>query len=99
MECPMDWDKYVDPLLFVYREVSQEGLGFSPFELIYGWPVRGPMQILRELWTKKTVDPQVRTTYAYVVNLRDLLESKMSLAHEILQNTCMSQKYKHYYNR
>ena len=26
MECPKDWDKYVDPLLFVYREVSQEGL-------------------------------------------------------------------------
>ena len=67
MECPKDWDKYVDPLLFVYREVSQEGLGFSPFELIYGWPVRGPMQILRELWTNETVDPQVHTTYAFVV--------------------------------
>ena len=57
------------------------------------------MQILREFWTKETVDPQVRTTYAFVVSLRDLLESKVSLAHENLQNTCMSQKNKHYYNR
>ena len=51
-ERPKDWDKYIDPLLFAYREVPQESLGFSPFELIYGWPVRGPMQVLRELWTK-----------------------------------------------
>ena len=71
MECPKDWDKYVDPLLLAYRDVSQEGLGYSLFELIYGWPVRGPMQILREHWTKETVNQQVRTTYEYVVNLRD----------------------------
>ena len=31
--------------------------------------------------------------------LRDRLESMVSLAHENLQNTCMSKKYKHYYNR
>ena len=93
---PKDWDKYVDPLLFAYREVSQESLGFSSFELIYEWPVRGPMQILRDLWTKESVDPQVRTTYENVVNLRDQLESMVSFAHENLQN--MSKKYKHYYN-
>ena len=97
MERPEDWDNYVGPLLFAYREVLQESLGFSPFELIYGWPVRGPMQILRELWTKESVDPQVRTTYDYVINLRDRLESMVGLAHENLQN--MSKKYKHYYNR
>ena len=45
----------------------------------------------------ENVDPQVRTTYEYVVNLRDRLESTVSLAHENLQN--MSKKYMHYYNR
>ena len=96
-EHPKDWDKYVDPLLFAYREVPQESLGFSSFVLIYGWPVRGPTQILRELWTKESVEPQLRTTYKYVVNLKDRLESTVSFAHENLQN--MSKKYKHYYNR
>ena len=48
-ERPKDWDKYIDSLLFAYKEVPQESLGFSPIELIYGWPVRGPMQVLREL--------------------------------------------------
>ena len=54
------------------------------------------MQILRELWKKESVDPRVCTTYEYVINLRDRLESTVSLAHENLQN--ISKKYKHYYN-
>ena len=38
-ERPKDWDKYIDPLLFAYREAPQESLGFSPFEFLYCWPV------------------------------------------------------------
>ena len=49
-----DWDRYLEALLFAYREVSQESLGYcSPFDLLYGRSVRGPMTILRELWTKE----------------------------------------------
>ena len=36
VERPKDCDRYVAPLLFAYREVPQESLGFSPFELLYG---------------------------------------------------------------
>ena len=50
-ERPKDWDKYLPALLFAIREVPQESLGFSPFELLYGRNVRGPMGILRELWS------------------------------------------------
>ena len=50
-ERPQDWDRYLNAVLFAYREVPQESLGFSPFELLYGRTVRGPMRILRELWT------------------------------------------------
>ena len=34
-ERPKDWDRYLPALLFAYREVPQESLGFSPFELLY----------------------------------------------------------------
>ena len=44
-EKPKDWDKYIPALLFAYREAPQESLGFSPFELLYGRTVRGPMAI------------------------------------------------------
>ena len=96
-ERPNDWDKYIDPFLFAYGEVPQESLGFIPFELIYGWPVRGPMQVLKELWTKDIRDSQIRTTYQYVLDLRERLESTVSLAQQSLRS--MSKKYTRYYNR
>ena len=52
-EKPKQWDRYIDPLLFAYREAPQDSLGFSPFELLYGRTLRGPLSILKELWTKE----------------------------------------------
>ena len=45
-----DWDKLLHYLLFAYREVPQASTGFSPFELLYGRYVRGPLDLLRESW-------------------------------------------------
>ena len=45
-----DWDKLLPYVLFAYREVPQEATGFSPFELVYGREVRGPLDVLRESW-------------------------------------------------
>ncbi|XP_078336880.1 uncharacterized protein LOC144626502, partial [Crassostrea virginica] len=67
-EKPKDWDKYLSAVLFAYREVPQESLGFSPFELVYGRVVRGPISILKELWTKEIKDPNVKTTYQYTLD-------------------------------
>ena len=61
-EKPTDWDRYIGPLLLAYREVKQDNLGYSPFELLYGRTVRGPMSILRELMANEKVEPEVKTT-------------------------------------
>ena len=34
-------------LLFAVREAVQESLGFSPFELVFGRTVRGPLKVLK----------------------------------------------------
>lgn len=86
IEQPSNWDKYINPLLFAYREVPQDSLGFAPFELLYGHHVRGPLRILKELWTKSIPDPDVKTTYQYVVELKDRLEETCKLAHENLRS-------------
>ena len=70
-ERPQDWDRYLPAVLFAYREAPQESTGFSPFELLYGRTVRGPSHILRELWSREQETPEVRTTYQYVVDLRN----------------------------
>jgi len=45
-----DWDEGVHLLLFAVREVVQESLGFSPFELLFGREVRGSLKLLKESW-------------------------------------------------
>ena len=39
-----DWDKWLPYVLFAYREVPQLSTGFSPFELVYGRQVKGPLE-------------------------------------------------------
>ena len=70
--------------MFAYREMKQESLGFSPFELLYGRTVRGNMAILRELWTKEEPNNEVRTTYQYVLDLRNRLEETCQLVEDSL---------------
>ena len=43
-----DWDKGIPFLMFAARDPPQESLGFSPFELIIGHTVRGPLSMLKE---------------------------------------------------
>ena len=72
-ERPNDWDKYLSALLFAVREIPQESLGFSPFELLYGRNLRSPMQIFRELWSIEETVEHARLTYQYVIDLRGVL--------------------------
>ena len=94
---PRQWHRYIKPLLFAYREVHQESTGFSPFESLYGRAVRGPMFILKELWTKELEEPEVKNSYQYVFELREKLEDTLKLAHAELQKA--QNKGKHYYDR
>lgn len=66
----LDWDRYIEPLLFAVREAPQESMVFFPFELLYGRKVRGPMMILRELWTGETETAETKPTYQYVLDLK-----------------------------
>lgn len=46
-ERPKDWDRYLPALPFAYREDPQSSLKFSPFGLVYGRSMRGPLAILK----------------------------------------------------
>ena len=48
-----DWDEGIPLLLFAITESIQESLGFSPFELVYGREVWGPLKLLKEHWLDK----------------------------------------------
>ena len=49
-----DWDEGIHLLLFAVRESVQESLGFSPFELVFGHTVCGPLKLLKEKFSELT---------------------------------------------
>ena len=81
------WHCFVNPFLFAYREAPQEATGFSPFELLYGRTVCGPVQTLKELWTEETEGTKIKTSYQYVLELRERLDNTMMIAQEELLKT------------
>lgn len=73
-----DWDRWLPYLLFAYREVPQASTGFSPFELLYGRQVRGPLDVLREAWEGPGT-PKTCSIVADVLQVRDKIEEMAEL--------------------
>lgn len=71
-----DWDKWLPFLLFAYREVPQASTGFSPFELLYGWPVQGPLDLLKQKWEDPGAEKvtEGKGVVHYVLQMRERLD-------------------------
>jgi len=50
---PDSWDTALPWVLFAYREVPDETLGCSPFELMFGRTVPGPLHLVKLLGCKR----------------------------------------------
>ena len=77
---PKTWDKYLVYVLFAYREVPNDTTGFSPFELLYGRNIRGPLSVLKEQW-EEPEDCQ-SSVLSYLIETRERLKTLSELAHE-----------------
>ena len=42
-----NWDQLLPYIFLAYREVPQTSITFSPFKLIYGLDVHGPLDIFK----------------------------------------------------
>jgi hypothetical protein len=83
MEHGKDWDEGIPMFLFATREVTQESLGFSPFDLVYGHTVRGPLKLLKDQWLEDSIQTDV---LSYVSNFRERLHSVREIARNNLEN-------------
>ena len=52
--------------------------------------------ILKELWTKEVNIPEVKSSYEYITELRELLEDSLKLAQEELEKS--QKRYKRHYD-
>ena len=75
-----NWDEEVHLLLFAVHESIQ---GFSPFELVFGHSVCGPLKMLKEAWLSNE-EPSVNLL-EYVATFRQRLLQACELARQNLQ--------------
>ncbi|KAK3895884.1 hypothetical protein Pcinc_000493 [Petrolisthes cinctipes] len=66
---PREWHRYLIPTLFALREIPSDHTGFSAFELLYERTVRGPLQVLRDLWENPNIQNEERSAFHYFVEL------------------------------
>ena len=85
-----DWDKMIPYVLFAYREVPQSSTGFSPFELLYGREVRGPLDVIKETWVAK--ESSKDDVVSHILAMRDKMEMMTKVVHENLKEAQRKQK-------
>ena len=89
-----DWDEGIHLLLFAVRESVQESLGFSPFELVFGHTVRGPLKLLKEKFLSN--DDSSLNLLQYVSDFKDRLSKACEAARTNLKSA--QRKMKRWYD-
>ena len=87
-----DWDKLIPYLLFAYREVPQASTGFSPFELLYGRAVKGPLDIICDTWFAVGTTSKDESVITHVLTIRERLEKMRNIVKENLEEAQQVQK-------
>ena len=78
---PRQWNRFIPALLFAYRELPCESTGFSPFRLLFGREVRGPVSLLCDVWTEtEKADGEQIPVYAYVFDLQNKIRDTCQIA-------------------
>jgi len=78
---PDSWYTALPWILFVYREVPVETLGCSPFELMFGRTVPGPLQLVKSAWLQETdLSSAKQNVVEFVLNTRERLRHALDLA-------------------
>ena len=95
IESGCDWDKELPYLLFAFRSAPSETLGYSPFQLIFGHCVRGPLDVVRECWENDDAQLDLLT---YISELGNKLSKAWDYAKEHLISNQESMK-SHYDKR
>ncbi len=86
-EVGTDWDQWLPYLMFAYREVPQASTGFSPFQLMYGHEVQGPLFLVRELWEGISGTSTKINVVDYVLAMRKKLQQMTEFASAHLRET------------
>ena len=98
-ENPKHWPKFIDPILFAYREMSHENLQFSPFELMFGRKPRGPLSILFDIYSGEVNKEEEKCLYEFISDLMLRIKESCRIAQENLSKALDTDQKKKNLNR
>ncbi|XP_055899833.1 uncharacterized protein LOC129928659 [Biomphalaria glabrata] len=96
-DSPCDWDRKVNAALFAYREVPNETTGISPFELVYGRQMRGPLAILKQVFVNNEEENGYKNVFSYLLDLKTRLSEVTAIAN--FNSKANRNKYKKQYDK
>lgn len=79
LENEKDWDVGLDLVMFAIRDSRNESMGMSPFQLLYGREIRGPLKVLKTSWIGN------QATSTLPLNSFDDFQTKLNHIHEFAQ--------------
>jgi hypothetical protein len=95
---PKAWDKALPLILFAYRQVPVSYFGFSPFEMLFGRPVNGPLMLLKKnVLGKANLTSAKHDIISYICQLRETLQSVLSTVQT--QSEAQKQASKTWYDK
>lgn len=83
-EFPGSWDEILPWILFAYREVPVQGLGFSAFDLTFGRDVKGPLQLIKQNWLRCDILPDMSKSNLidFVLDLRERIRHSVHMVND-----------------
>ena len=90
---PDSWNEALPWVLFAYREVPVESLGCSPFNLLFGRSVSGPLALLKSAWLHETdLGSAKRNVVELMLETREKLRTALEQANEVASQQCTNSK-------
>lgn len=76
-----DWDEWLPFAYFAARDAVHSATGFTPFQLLFGREVRGPLKLLKEQWTGEIQGGRT------VVDFVSSLQKKLMISHYLAKKS------------
>jgi hypothetical protein len=80
-QCKGEWDEGLGHVLFALREVPVSEYGFSPYEMLFGRHVRGPLSIVFDAWWEAGEHQASPNVVDYMLELRENLQCALDTVH------------------
>ena len=87
------WDDGVHLVIFAAREVVQDSLGFSPFQLVFGHSVRGPLKLLKDKLQQEGTTSKNVIKYVTDMNEKLLRVRELAQQHLLKSQDAMKERY------